>query len=80
MATPQTVPYQVEGINFPLFPEVEVNLSYSDGNALMILGTVSKSMQQAKINPAKITEFTDEACSGSYNHLLQTVLRTVTVN
>jgi hypothetical protein len=61
------------------FPEVEVNLSEIDGNAFSIIGAVRRALRR-KATPEQIEEFVAEATSGDYDHLLQTTMRTVTVN
>jgi len=63
----------------PKFPHVEVELVGQDGNAFAVLGAASKAMRQADIDKADIDEMMDEAMSGDYNHLLQTVMATVAV-
>ena len=61
------------------FPDVEVQLTGQDGNAFMILGSVSKALRRAGHGDAA-KEFLDEAKSGDYDHLLQTAMRYVTCN
>lgn len=62
-----------------LFPEVEVELSGVDGNAIIVMGTVIKAMKQSNIESEAIATFQMEAMSGDYDHLLQTVMTTVSV-
>ena len=61
----------------PKYPDIVVNLSDNDGNAFAILGRVRKAMRRANVPDAEIEQFSTEAMSGDYNHLLQTVMRTV---
>lgn len=61
----------------PKYPDVHVLLSGRDGNAFAILGTVQAAMRKADVPRAEIDAFMKEAMSGDYDHLLQTVLRTV---
>mgnify|MGYP001585154738 CR=1 FL=1 len=61
----------------PKYPNITVNLSDRDGNAFAILRRVRKAMRRAGISEEEITEFSHEAMSGDYDHLLQTVMRTV---
>jgi hypothetical protein len=62
------------------YPDIEVDLSNSDGNAFAIIGTVRKALRRAGITDDKIKEFSDDAMSGDYDHLLQTCMKWVTVN
>ena len=61
------------------YPEIEVSLSDSDGNAFAILGRVRKALRQANVSDAEIETFTSEAKSGDYDHLLQTAMKWVNV-
>ena len=63
----------------PKFPHIEVELVGQDGNAVAILGAASKAMRQANVDKADIDDMMAEAYSGDYNHLLQTVMATVSV-
>ena len=64
----------------PKFPHVEVKLTGQDGNAFAIIGNVQTAMQKAGIDQKDILTFQKEAMGGNYDHLLQTAMRTVTVN
>lgn len=59
------------------FPHIEVSLVGRDGNAYSILGRVRTALRRAKVPQGTIDEFTAEATSGDYNHLLATVMRWV---
>ena len=61
------------------FPKVKVDLVGQDGNGFIIVARVRKALKAAQIAPEAIEEFTKEATSGDYDHLLQTVMQTVTV-
>ena len=61
------------------FPEVTVVLVGKDGNAMAILGNVSRSMHQAGVSREDRNAFRTEATSGDYDHLLQTAMRWVNV-
>jgi len=61
----------------PKYPNVKVNLSDEDGNAFSILGRVRKALRRAGVPEVEVQEFHDEAVSGDYDHLLQTVMKTV---
>ena len=59
------------------YPQVKFSLSKSDGNAFMIIGGVRNAMRRAGIPREEIEAFSKEAMSGDYDHLLQTVMKTV---
>jgi hypothetical protein len=61
------------------FPDVTVRLVGEDGNAFAILGAVTKALRKAGATPEEIREFTDEATSDDYDHLLATVMAWVEV-
>ena len=63
----------------PKFSQVRVALVGEDGNAFAILGRVREAMHQSHIASNEIEVFTKEAMSGDYDHLLQTVINTVSV-
>lgn len=64
----------------PRFPHVEVQLSNEDGNAFAVIGKTMKALRKADVEPDVISAFQDEAMSGNYDHVLATVMQTVTVN
>ncbi len=59
---------------------IEVNLSGEDGNAFAIIGRTTKEMRKAGIPKSEIDAFVQEATSGDYDHLIQTVMRWVKVS
>jgi len=59
------------------YPEIKVKLVGEDGNAFSILGRVRKALRNGGVPQDKIEEFTKEATSGDYDHLLQTVMNWV---
>ena len=59
------------------YPHITVTLYEHDGNAFMILGRVRKAMRRAGVPNEEIEAFSKEASSGDYNHLVQTVMKTV---
>ncbi len=59
------------------YPNIEVQLSDQDGNAMMIIGRVSKALRRAGVGVDEREAFTVEAKSGNYDHVLQTVMRWV---
>lgn len=66
------------GLQEPKYPEIEVELT--DGNAFAILGVVTRALRRAKVVEEERKKFMDEAMSGDYNHLLQTVMKWVNVS
>lgn len=58
----------------PKYPDIEVELTGTDGNAFAILAKVRTSMRKNGVPKEEIDKFSDEATSGNYDHLLQTVL------
>ena len=61
-------------------PEIRVKLTGTDGNAFAVLGAVLGAMKRAKLSPKERAEFSADAMSGDYDHLLQTVRGWVTVS
>lgn len=56
---------------------VKVPLVGEDGNAFAIIGRVRTALRRAGYEPELIEEFTRDAMSGDYDHLIQTVLEYV---
>ena len=56
----------------PKYPDITVELIGESGNAFHILGTCRRAMKHAGLSETEINEFTKEATSGDYNHLLAT--------
>lgn len=54
---------------------VEVELTGHDGNAMAIIGRCRQAMRRARVDPKVIEEFTTEAMSGDYDHVLQTCMK-----
>lgn len=63
----------------PKYPDIEVELTSGDGNALFIIGTVHKALRRGGVPEEEVTEFTNEATSGDYDHVLRTCMRWVDV-
>lgn len=61
------------------FPQIKVKLVGEDGNAFAIIGRVRKAMKRGGCDSESIKEFTDDATSGDYDHLLHTCMKTVEV-
>lgn len=59
------------------YPDITVDLSGEDGNAFSILGRVRRALRRAGVANDEIETFSNEATSGDYDHLLQTVMKWV---
>lgn len=64
-------------ITNPKYPHVNVHLIGEDGNAFSIIGRTRRALRLANVPEAEVNEFTNEATSGNYDHLLQTVMKWV---
>jgi len=53
----------------------KLRLTGADGNAFMLLGLASRAMKKAGWSEEKRNVVMDEAKSGNYNHLLQTLMK-----
>lgn len=62
------------------YPNVKVQLSNMDGNAYVIIGAVRKALRRAGVPDVEIDQFSNEAKSGDYDHLLQTAMAWVNVS
>lgn len=62
------------------YPDIEVELVGSDGNAFAILGKVQKALRQAGVPDGEVSEFFTEATADDYDHLLQTCMKYVEVS
>jgi len=60
-------------------PEIEVQLTGEDGNAFAVLGKVRKALRRANVPQEEIEQFTKEATSGDYDHLLGVCIEWVNV-
>lgn len=59
----------------PRYPDICVPLSGEDGNAMFIIGRARKTAKRAGVPSEDLDEFTNEAMSGDYDNVLQTVMR-----
>lgn len=63
----------------PKYPNITVQLTGQDGNAMMIIGRVSTALRRGKVPPEEVAKFREEATSGDYDNVLQTAMRWVEV-
>ena len=61
----------------PIYKDIEVQLSGEDGNAFAIISRVLMAMKHAEVPAETIKQFSDEAMSGDYDHVLQTCMKYV---
>ena len=62
------------------FPEIEVDLIGLDSNAFSIIASVRKALNRGGAGKDQTDLFVQEATSGDYDHLLQTVTKWVSVS
>ena len=63
----------------PLYPRVTIFLTGHDGNAFAILATVRSALKHNGAGKMEIDKFVQEATSGDYDHLIQTVMKYVNI-
>lgn len=61
----------------PKYPDITVRLVGEDGNVFVIIGRVRAALRENGCSSSEVASFTDEAMSGDYDNVLQTVLRWV---
>lgn len=61
----------------PRYPDIEVQLTGEDGNSFFIVGRVRMALRDNGVDSVAIRDFTEEATSGDYDHMLQTVMKWV---
>ena len=62
------------------YPEIQVQLTGTDGNAFAIMGAVQKALRKAGVPQTELDEYYKESTSGDYDWLLQTAMRWVSVS
>ena len=62
------------------YPEIEVELSGSDGNAFAVIGKVANALRRKGVSTADRAAFQKEATSGDYDNVLATCMKWVTVS
>lgn len=61
------------------YPHVTVELVGTDGEALAMLSLARKALRRAGVDADEIKAFADEALSADYDHVLNTIMRTMNV-
>ncbi len=64
----------------PKYPDVEVQLSGEDGNALAIVRAVKRKLREAGVGHGELADFQKEALSGDYDNVLRTAMKWVEVS
>jgi hypothetical protein len=55
--------------------KIRLKLSGTDGNAYALLGRAKEAARKAKMPTEEWNKIRDEAMSGDYDHLLQTLMK-----
>ena len=63
----------------PIYKNITVQLTGEDGNAMFIIGRIRLAMRRAGVEKEIIDEFTEDATSGDYDHVLRTCMKYVEV-
>lgn len=66
--------------NEPKYPGIEVELLGYDGNAGYMITKVRKALRRGGVPGEEISEFSTDAVSGNYDHVLQTIMKWVEVS
>ena len=59
----------------PKYPDVIVQLSGEDGNSMFIIGRARRTARRAGVSSDELDKFSEEAMSGDYDNVLQTVMK-----
>lgn len=61
----------------PKYPKIKVKLSGEDGNAFVMIARTRQALRRGGVPESEIDAFSEEATSGDYDHVLQTIMATV---
>ena len=62
------------------YPEIEVQLSGEDGNAMAIMARVSAALRRAGVSKEERDAYYEQSTSGDYDNLLRVAMEWVEVN
>lgn len=62
------------------YPDIDVQLSGTDGNAFAIMGAVTRAMRRKGVRSSEIDKFRAECMAGDYDNLLRTCMAWVDVS
>ena len=63
----------------PKYPNVIVQLSGEDGNAMAIMAKVQRALKKAGATPQEISQYSMDSMSGDYDNLLRAQMKWVNV-
>lgn len=63
----------------PKYPDVTVQLSDQDGNAMSVIASVRRGLRRAGVPMVEMADFTTTAMSGDYDNVLRTAMAWVNV-
>lgn len=66
--------------NEPKYPDIEVSLSNEDGNAVAMVTRVVLALRRNGVKSDVVEDFRDEALSGDYEHVIDTIEEWVSVS
>ncbi len=61
-------------------PKYDINVMLSDGNAFAIMGAVANALRKHGVPELEVSEYSIEAVSGDYDHLLITSMEWVNLD
>lgn len=61
------------------YPDIEVQLTGNDGNAMSIMTRVSRALRIAGVSDKEVNEYMAEAMSGDYDNVIYTSMQWVDV-
>lgn len=65
--------------SYPKYPDVTVQLSGGDGNAMAVISAVQGALRRAGAPEEEREEFFEQALSGDYQNVLSTAMKWVNV-
>lgn len=64
----------------PRYPDIEVRLVGEDGNALAVIGRVTRALRRNGVDDEEVNEFQQTAMAGDYDNVLRTAMDWVEVS
>jgi len=62
------------------YPEIEVELSGIDGNAMSIMGATTKALRRGGVSKEERDLYFKEATSGDYDNVISTTMKWVSIS